>query len=236
MWRARLLSVLWRLAALRWRPAVPLRSAVSERRPEQAEAERERLLPAWERRGAEVVVARGVVSFLRHHRRPPVHPETENQDSHTRHQEMVVPAVRLRMSLESAARHLVEDRLQFATAQAIITARMEMGEQVHLQLLRHCHLLAATSSLDLDSKGSELRPVSHRVPRLSLPRPRFDQGSAVMLAQVLITQLRSLRLPEARWEHHHHRPRFRAVHQKAIGPPRQRMKPVDLAQARRRTW
>jgi hypothetical protein len=210
--RARLLSVLWRLAALPWRRVVPLRSAASERRPEQAGAERERVLPAWERPVAEVAVARGVVSFLRHHRRPPVHPETEDQNSQTRHQEMVVPAVRLRMLLESAARLLVEDRLRFATAQAIITPRMETDQQVHLQLLRHCHLLAATNSLDLDSKGSDLRPVSHRVPPLSLPRPQFDPASAVMLAQVPITQLRSLRLPEARWEHPHHRPRFRALH------------------------
>ena len=190
--------------------------------------------PAWGRPVAEVAAAREVVSFLHHRRRRPVHPETEDQNSQTHHQEMAVPAVCLRMSLELAARPLAEDHLQFATAQASITARMETDQQAHLQLRRHCHLLAATSSLDLDSRGSDLRPVSHRVPPLSLPLPQFDQASALMLARVPITQLRSLRLSEARWEHTHHRPRFRALHQKAIGPPRHQTKAMDLEQALRR--
>ena len=93
---------------------------MSEQRPEQAEAERERVAPAWGRPVAEVAVAREVASFLRHHRRRPVHPETEDQNSQTHHQEMAVPAVCLRMSLESAA--LGEERLQFATDHASITA------------------------------------------------------------------------------------------------------------------
>ena len=42
-----------------WRPAVPLRSVVSEPPPELAEAERERVPQAWARPVAEVAVAAG---------------------------------------------------------------------------------------------------------------------------------------------------------------------------------
>ena len=120
----RLQSVPWRLAAWLWQPAVPLRSAVSERRPEQAEAELEQLLPAWGRPVVEVAVAREVVSCRRHRRRPPVHPETEGQNSQTHHQEMLVLAVRPRMSLESA-RVLMADHPQLAMARAVTTAPVE---------------------------------------------------------------------------------------------------------------
>ena len=221
-----------RLAALLWRPAVPLRSVVSEQLPERAEAERERVLPAWARPVAEVAGLREVVSCLRHRHRRPVHPGTEDQNSQTHHQEMAVPAVHLRTLLELAARVLAEDRLQFATAQASTSGSNGNGHSEFVFNRFGTVICRRRPAHWLRIRGGAICERFHtEFLALSLPRPQFDQASALMLARVPITQLRSLRLPEARWEHTHHRPRFRAVHQKAIGPPRHQTKAMDLEQA-----
>ena len=175
-----------------------------------------------------------VVSFRRHRRRRPVHPGTADQNSQTHHPEMAVPAVRQRMLLESGSTSsggsspVRNGSGQYhgsngngpASSSSIASALSSVGGD---------HLTG--SGFEGERSASGFTPSSSPI----LPRPQFDQASALMLARAPIPQLRSRRLPGP-MEHTDHRPRSRRCIRRQSVDHRQQTKAMDLAQARRRAW